>query len=252
MTVSIVVPMFRTRRFVRPLLERLRAVVPGAEVLVVDDACPERSGDAALEIDAAGLDIAVVGLSRNIGQHAAVLVGLRAATGDVVVVMDGDLQDAPEDVPTLVAALASDPAAGAVCAARAGRYAAATQRLTARAYRRTATLLSGGRVPRRAGMFLAARRHAVDAVLELDDPFVPLVPALAASGICVRAIDIERAPRDDASTAHTSRLRVSIALRGLVALTPARPVLAALHRRRWRRIAPVISSRSIDRSRTRD
>lgn len=229
--VSVVVPMYRTAAHLPELLRRLDEAVPGAEVVLVDDRCPEGSADLAAGLDTRSLHLVIRRLSANIGQHGAVHVGLAAATAPVVAVMDADLQDRPEALPALLAALAAHPEADAVCAARAGQYEGLGRRCTARGYRATARVLSGGRIPRGAGMFLVARRSAVDAVRALDDPLAPLVPALAAARCRLLAQPVPRDPRADGDGAHLSRQRLLIALRGLALLTPARHLLARRHRR---------------------
>jgi len=227
---SVVVPMHRTARHLPELLQRLDAAVPGAEVVLVDDACPERSADLADTLPSHSLRVTVVRLSVNLGQHAAVHQGLARANGARVAVMDADLQDAPEALPQLLAALDDDPALSAVCAARSGDYASPGRQSTARCYRWTARVLSRGRIPKGAGMFLVARRPAIEAVRSLDDPFAPLVPSLAAAGQVMHAVPVRRDVRDDGASGHRGSDRLRIALRGLAVLTPLRPVLARRHR----------------------
>ncbi len=228
---SVVVPMYRTSRHLPELLARLDAAVPHAEVVLVDDACPERSADGAAAIDAGTLRVVIVRLSTNLGQHAAVHVGLATATRELVAVMDADLQDEPEALPVLLDALAAQPALGAVCSSRAGTYTTAGRQRSARTYRWMARVLSGGRIPQGAGMYLVAQRSAVQAVRDLDDPYAPLVTALAAAHVPLDAIAVERRGRDDGRSAHGGRDRLRIAVRGLVVLTPLRSWQAARHRR---------------------
>lgn len=233
-SVSVVVPMYRTRRFLPELLSRLGSALPsGSEVVLVDDACPEQSWREAVDARVDSLRIEVVRLTQNVGQHAAVLVGLACASGDTVVVMDADLQDSPEAIPVLLERLEQDDAAEAVCAARLGQYTSNGRRRTAMLYRALARALSGGRLPPNAGMFLVVRRVATQRVLALDDPFVPLVPALARTGSSIVAIPVGRRPRLGDASAYTAVMRARVAARGLLTLTPLHPLVAARHRRRW-------------------
>ena len=238
---SVVVPMHRTAANLATLLQRLGNAVPGAEVVLVDDACPERSADRATEIDRHGLDVGIVRVVPNVGQHAAVQIGASHATGDIAVVMDADLQDAPEDVPILVANLDAMSAVDAVCAARTGRYTSPIRQLTATGYRALVTALTRGRVPRDAGMFMAVRAESLARISMLGDPMAPLVPALAASGARLRAIPLQRLARVDGPSSYDTRMRLRVALRALVLLTPARSRLARRHRARLAALAPNVS-----------
>jgi glycosyltransferase involved in cell wall biosynthesis len=234
--------MYRTRRHLDELVARLDvACPPGTELVLVDDACPERSFEAARLLRDSGRFRVAVRIARhavNAGQHAAILTGLLAARGDVVAVLDGDLQDAPEDVPVLVERLrgmAPDRGASGrvVCAARTGRYDTAGRQRSARCYRAAVRVLSRGRVPRGAGLFSALDRAAVEAVLRLHDPFAPLVPAAARAGCRLVAVPLDRHARAVGASSHGTRRRLRLAARGLVTLTPAYPLLRAHHVRRF-------------------
>ncbi len=107
---SIVVPMYDEVENVGPMLDALHAALAGYpcpwEVVAVDDG--SRDGTArALERHAAryGPHVRVVRLLRNYRQTAAMQAGIDAARGDVIVTMDGDLQNDPRDIPRLVSRL---------------------------------------------------------------------------------------------------------------------------------------------------
>src|SRR5687768_1860956 len=123
-TLTVVIPMHRTRRCLTDLLDRLAAAVPGAQVVLVDDDCPEGSGEAARALSGrlpVGLSGQLISLRPGVGQHSAVLIGLTQATGAVTAVMDADLQDRPEDLCSLVEALVAS-GADVVAAGRRGDY----------------------------------------------------------------------------------------------------------------------------------
>jgi glycosyltransferase involved in cell wall biosynthesis len=107
---SVVVPMYNERENAVPLLDAVEGALhdyPAPwELVVVDDG--SRDGTfAALETRAAelGPHIRVLRLRRNFGQSAAMQAGIDAARGDVIVTLDGDLQNDPADIPALVAKL---------------------------------------------------------------------------------------------------------------------------------------------------
>lgn len=95
---SVVLPAYNEATTIVELLARVTAEVPGAEVIVVDDAS---SDDTAALAAAAGAR--VVRQAYNKGNGAAVKTGLRAATGDVVLVLDADGQHDPADIQRVLA-----------------------------------------------------------------------------------------------------------------------------------------------------
>ena len=237
-SVSVILPLYRTAASLDELLDRLVAACPeGTEFVLVDDRCPDRSGALVLA-RWHHLPGRLLRLGENVGQHAAVQAGLRHARGEHVVVMDADLQDAPEDAPRLLAALCSGDA-DVVCAGRRGRYEDPGQERTARAYRWVARLLSGGRIPVDAGMFSAWPRSSVDRVVALDDHAAPLIPAAALAGLRITTVPVLRRTRPSGRSATGSLRRVRIAVRGLVTLTPLHPVVRRLQP--VRRRAPAAS-----------
>jgi glycosyltransferase involved in cell wall biosynthesis len=122
--VSVVVPVKDERDNVRPLFERVRDALDAArrgpwELVFVDDGSSDGTF-AELERLAAADDRAkVVRLRRNFGQSAATQAGLDAARGDVIVTIDGDLQNDPADIPLMLARL--DEGYDAVLGQRAKR-----------------------------------------------------------------------------------------------------------------------------------
>ena len=234
-SVSVVVPMHATRDCLDELLARIAASVPGAEVVLVDDACPQGSGAAVLALSGrlpGDLRCKLVTVRPGVGQHSAVLLGLATSTAAVSVVMDADLQDPPEAIRSLVDALV-EGSVPVVAAGRRGSYQGRGRLASGRWHRRTLHLASGGRVPKDAGMFLAMTGAARQAVLALDDPVAPLLPALARAGVPIRTIPVVRAPRTTGGTATTSGVRVRTSVRGLLTILPVHPFVRSVRARRW-------------------
>jgi glycosyltransferase involved in cell wall biosynthesis len=105
--VSVVVPMYNEVANAAPLIDAVQAALANApwpwELIVVDDGSADGTADA-LEQRAAqlGPHIRVIRLWRNFRQTAAMQAGIDAARGEVIVTLDGDLQNDPKDIPALV------------------------------------------------------------------------------------------------------------------------------------------------------
>lgn len=163
--VSIAIPVHNEEEVLPELLRRLSAVLDQTaggphEVVFVDDGSRDRS--LALLREAARHDprVRAVALSRNFGHQAAVTAALDHCRGDVVVVMDADLQDPPEAIPPLLAAIADGH--DVAYATRVRRKESLPLRLSyALAYRVIASL-SRVDLPLDAGDFCAMSRRVVD------------------------------------------------------------------------------------------
>ena len=125
MKISIVIPFYNEEENVGPVIREVLATNPDAEVIAVDDG----SRDATAERLAAIPGIRVIRLPANLGQSAALYRGLEAATGDVCVMMDGDGQNDPADIPKLTALL---DRADVVCGYRAHRRDTWNRRIASR------------------------------------------------------------------------------------------------------------------------
>jgi glycosyltransferase involved in cell wall biosynthesis len=106
MELSIVIPVYNEEATIDPLLERLAGVLPKLpaphEVIVVDDGSADTTGAKLLAARSRYPWLKIVQLRRNFGQHAATYAGFDHATGNVVVTLDGDLQNDPADIPKLL------------------------------------------------------------------------------------------------------------------------------------------------------
>jgi glycosyltransferase involved in cell wall biosynthesis len=106
MNLSVVIPIKDERENLRPLHERLRQVLDGLgasyEMIFVDDGSIDRSFGVLEELAAADPLVRVVRLRRNFGQSAALQAGIDWSSGNIIVTMDGDLQNDPADIPRLL------------------------------------------------------------------------------------------------------------------------------------------------------
>lgn len=107
---SIVVPVYRSARTLAELLERIHAsvatLVERYEVILIDDGSPDNSWEVLQGLGPLRLkNVVAIQLMRNFGQHNALMCGFKHARGDVVITMDDDLQNPPEEIPVLYRAL---------------------------------------------------------------------------------------------------------------------------------------------------
>lgn len=106
---SIVVPVYRSQAVLPELHRRISAAMeslgPDFELILVEDCGGDDSWSVITELAAADPRVCGIKLARNYGQHNALLCGIRAAKGEIVVTLDDDLQNPPEEIPALIARL---------------------------------------------------------------------------------------------------------------------------------------------------
>jgi glycosyltransferase involved in cell wall biosynthesis len=107
---SLVVPVFNEEESVGPLVDRICLAMARYsdrwELILIDDGSTDATlVNARKHIGREGLTLRIVELQRNFGQTAAMQAGIDAATGRLIATMDGDLQNDPKDIPSMVAEL---------------------------------------------------------------------------------------------------------------------------------------------------
>lgn len=106
MELSVVIPVYNEAKNIPILLEELRAAIESSgfscEVLAIDDGSQDETYTLLKEIAAKWPALKVVRLRKNFGQTPALSAGFDLAEGDIIVTMDGDLQNDPRDIPSLI------------------------------------------------------------------------------------------------------------------------------------------------------
>ena len=213
--ISVIVPVFRNAETLDELHRRLRQTLetqdPNFEIIFVEDGGPDRSLAWLKQLAAADLRVGLIALRQNVGQHAAILLGLGHARGSWTVIMDADLQDPPEAIPDLVATGRSGFAA--VFAGRRGHYEARGRLFTSRLYRWLLWRLTG--LPGDAGLFLAMDGRMRDRLLSMGGPHPSIVAMIGCSGLPLASIPVVREARLTGRSAYNSWSRLRSGLRAI-------------------------------------
>ena len=194
---SVVVPIYNEEENLRLLHEKLLDAVRGLgrtyEVIYVDDGSTDRSVRELLEIQDEDARVTIVSLARNAGQHAAVLAGFAQSRGAVVVTLDADLQNPPEEIPRLLATV--EAGHDVVGTWRESRADPALRRAISSTISWLISRSVGVDIRDCGSMLRAYRRDVVDEVLRTAER-APFIPVLAAS-VARTPIDIPsgHAPR---------------------------------------------------------
>ena len=178
--ISIVIPVYNEEGNLPELIERCLAVCCGMmkpfEILLINDGSADRSAQI---ITTAAREnpgmIKGILLNRNYGQHAAVLAGFEYARGDIVVTLDADLQNPPEEIPALVARM--EDGYDVVASARTNRQDSFFRKLSSQIINRAVRQTTGIHMTDYGCMLRAYRRPIVDAILSCHEhsTFIPIL-----------------------------------------------------------------------------
>ena len=197
--ISIVIPVFNEVTTLADLHQRLARTLKDVgrpwEVIFVDDGSTDRSAEVLRALHAQDPAVRVVRFNRNYGQHAAVFAGMERARGDVVVTLDADLQNPPEEIPALLRRL--EQGADVVGGARVNRHDPWFRRVASRAINRATSAMVGVRMTDYGCMLRAYRRTVVDQIITCQE-ISRFIPALANTfAASVAEVPVEHAPRRD-------------------------------------------------------
>ncbi|MDW7966722.1 MAG: glycosyltransferase family 2 protein [Thermoanaerobaculum sp.] len=213
---SVVVPVFRNRETLAELYHRLcnvlASTVASWELVLVNDGCPHGSGAVIRSLAAADGRVVAVENEQNLGQVRAIHRGLQVSRGEVVAVMDADLQDPPEVLPLLWRCLQqSDGQVWAVFASREGSYEGFGRMVSSRVFKRLLYLLTG--LPPRAGGFCVLHRLAVERILACSVPEPHVGILVACLGIPFAEVPFVRPRRASGRSAYSFSRRWRLAWR---------------------------------------
>ena len=214
--ISVVVPIYNEERSVALLYEELQAALDPLddewEAVYVDDGSTDDSFGALTRLHARANNVRVVRLRRNFGKAAALAAGFAQAQGDVVVTIDGDLQDDPSEIPRLLAKL--DEGFDLVTGWKTHRRDPITRRAPSKIFNWVAGRMSGLRL-HDMNCGLKAYREEVVRGLVLYGELHRFIPVLAHErGYRVAELPVNHRPREHGR----SRYGVERYLRGFLDL----------------------------------
>jgi polyisoprenyl-phosphate glycosyltransferase len=227
---SVVVPIREEEESLPELHRRLAAVLDGLdgdwEIVLVDDGSRDRSFDVMLELRERDPRVKVVRLSRNFGHQVAITAGIDLASGDAVIVMDGDLQHPPEVIPELVARWREgyDVVYGVMTDREGETW---FKRWTARRFYWLLGRMSDVEVPPAAGDFRLVDRRAVNAFTSLRERNRYVRGMFSWIGFRQAGVPYASPARIAGQTKYTVPRMTRLALHGILSFsnTPLRIVL---------------------------
>ena len=175
-SISAVVPVYHGEATLVPLVERLRTVLrqcsKSFEIILVNDDSPDQSWKVMGELAAKYSEVTAIRLSRNFGQHNALLAGIRAAKYDLIITLDDDLQNPPEEIPKLLTGIESGY--DVVYGEPINKQHSAWRNLASLLTRLTLNTVMGLKAARHVSAFRAFRTPLREGFADYQSPFICL------------------------------------------------------------------------------
>jgi undecaprenyl-phosphate 4-deoxy-4-formamido-L-arabinose transferase len=221
---SVVVPVYEEEGSIAELYARTTATLEELgrpyELILVDDGSSDGTWAAIERLHAGDSRVRAVRFKRNFGQHPAMHAGLERARADIVVTMDGDLQNAPEDIPLLVEAV--EAGADVASGRRAARHDSWGRTIPSRLINGMLRRFTGVAISDFGCAFNAYRRGAVEPMLGVIGRQKFTKALVLSGGASVVEVDVSHAPRTGRSRYSPLRL-TRLALHVLAGFWP-RPI----------------------------
>ncbi|MBN1269086.1 MAG: glycosyltransferase family 2 protein [Kiritimatiellae bacterium] len=208
MRVSIVIPVYNEEDNILPLAEEIAALAPRCpdlEALFVDDGSTDATWAHILEARGKHPHITALRHPQRQGQTAAVLNGLQQAGGEVLVTMDGDLQNDPADIPSLLAELEN---CDCVCGYRAHRQDSWSKRAASRLANRVRNWVTRDGILDTGCSLKAFRRHCLTDLPRLSGVHRFMPAYFKLHGRAVRQVPVNHRPRRHGRSKYTNLRRL--------------------------------------------
>jgi dolichol-phosphate mannosyltransferase len=220
--VSVIIPIYNEQEIIPELYSRLQKSVSkisqNYELIFVNDGSKDASIQELKKIANADSHVLYINFSRNFGHQIAVTAGLHHATGNAIVIIDGDLQDPPELIPELYAKYKEGyKIVGARRVSRKGET--FFKKVTAKAYYRILKRITNVDIPVDTGDYRLIDRKVVQAILAMDEPDKYIRGQVAWTGFKTTFVNFERDERRFGRTGYSLKKMTKFAIDGITSFS---------------------------------
>jgi glycosyltransferase involved in cell wall biosynthesis len=216
--ISIVSPVYQAEKIIPLLVERIENTVgkitADYEIILVEDGGPDNSWRVIEAITKNSSKLKGIKLSRNFGQHPAIMAGLSQAKGEWIVVMDCDLQDQPEEIEKLYNKALEG--FDVVFAKRNNRKDGFFKKSTSKMFSALFNYLAGTKFDNEIANFGIYNRKVIVSVLNIGDYIKSFPLFVYFTGFKSTAIIVEHAPRESGTSSYTFSKLISLAFNTII------------------------------------
>jgi dolichol-phosphate mannosyltransferase len=219
--ISIVSPVYKAEKIIPLLVERIEnaisKITDDYEIILVEDGGPDDSWSVIESIAKNNIKIKGIKLSRNFGQHPAIMAGLSQAEGEWIVVMDCDLQDQPEEIGKLYAKTLEG--FDIVLAKRKDRKDSFLKKMTSSFFSKIYGYFTDTEYDNEVANFGIYHKKVIKSILEIPDTikFFPLFVKFV--GYSSASIIVEHAERAEGNTSYSFSKLLSLAFNTIISFS---------------------------------
>ncbi len=219
--ISIVSPVYRAEKIVESLVTEIQNTMQkmnlSYEIVLVDDRSPDNSWQEMKSLSARFDTVKSIRLSKNFGQHPAIMAGLANASGEWIVVMDCDLQDQPKEIIKLYQK--AQEGFEVVLARRKQRSDSFLKKLSSRIFSKVYSFFTDTKYDNEIANFGIYHRKVVNSILEISDyiKFFPLFVNFV--GFKSTSVTVDHAFREEGKSSYSFTKLVSLAFNTIISFS---------------------------------
>lgn len=221
MMLSIVSPIYKAENIVEKLVFEIEKEVSklniAYEIILVDDRSPDNSWQKMKAIALVNDNVKIFRLSKNFGQHPAIMAGLSKTNGDWVVVMDCDLQDQPKEILKLYDK--AQEGFDIVLASREARKDSIFKKLTSKMFAKLYGYLTDSNFDNSVANFGIYNQKVIEEVLNMNDYIKSFPLFVQWVGFERTTIKVEHASRDSGKSSYTVKKLLSLAFNTIISFS---------------------------------
>jgi dolichol-phosphate mannosyltransferase len=231
---SVVIPIYNEEGNIPELYRRLTEVLESLcnaeghsgsdyEIIMVDDGSTDKSWQLIKDLHKKDPKVRGINFSRNFGHHIAVLAGIDHLKGKYVILMDGDLQDPPEEIPLIMNKIKEGY--DIVQGVASKRHTSIIMEITSRLFHKLFVRASNVELRTRVGLFRCVRRPVIEAVKKLPERAIFFGGMLSWVGFRSHYVTVKRHKRHAGRTKYNFLRRFALAMNAITSFSE-RPLIS--------------------------
>lgn len=216
---TVIIAIYNEEENIIPLYNELTALIPQPyEIIWVDDGSDDQSLNTIKEISHNNSHVKCLSFSRNFGHQSALMAGLHYATGEIIIIMDGDFQHPPSVLPILLNEISQgfDIVSGKRRQTGSKRT---SKTITSKFFYWLINLLSDTRIEEDSADFRVFNKKVLDTVLQFEEKDLFLRGIFSWIGYKRKTVEYDAPERKHGKTKYTGRKMVSLGIKGITSFT---------------------------------